>query len=265
MLKLYRVLLHLYPAGFRDEYAKPMEQAFRDELADAKGGLAVVWLSLGVLVDLACSIPRQLAVEFGRDSRHALRLWAKRPLHMGLAAAALGLAIGANTGVFSVVNALLLRSLPFRDPDRLAAMIHFMPPHDSAAQFDSWRQHSTYLQDAAVFEDGDVNIGGPQLMLRAHIAMTSSDFFTLLGSNPVIGRTFAPGDHSVVVISYRLWQELYAGSDEILGKILHVYGLQPHPDEPLTIIGVMPANFEYPANAVLWQAADFTPSLLHLK
>ena len=192
-----------------------------------------------------------------RDGKHSLRLWAKHPWHTGFAAVALGVAIGANTGVFSVVNALLLRSLPFRDPDRLAAMIHFLPPHDSGMQFDSWREHSNYLQDAALFEDGDLNIGDSQHMLRAHIAMTSTNFFSLLGSGPKIGRTFASGEHAVAVISYALWQELYAGSDQVLGKTIRVYGLQPHPEEPLTIIGVMPADFDYPATTLLWKAPEY--------
>lgn len=258
MLKLYRFLLHFYPAAFREEYAKAMERDFRNELAEAHNGFAGVWLWMRLLFDLAVSLPVQLAIEIDRDSKHALRLWAKRPWHTGFAVVALGVAVGANTGVFSVVNALLLRSLPFRDPDRLAAMTFFIPPHDSAAQFDSWRQHSNYLQDAALFEDGDLNIGDRQHMLRAHIAMTSLNFFSLLGSEPVIGRTFEPGDHSVAVISYGMWQQLYAGSDEVLGKTLHVYGLQPHPDEPVTIIGVMPADFDYPANTVLWKAPQYT-------
>jgi putative ABC transport system permease protein len=221
-------------------------------------GFAVVWLRLRLMLDLAVSIPKQLVIEIGQDSRHALRLWAKRPLHTGFAVVVLGVAIGANTGVFSVVNALLLRSLPFRDPDRLAAMIHFLPLHDSVAQFDSWRKHSNYLQDAALFEDGDLNIGNPQLMIRTHVAMTSWNFFSLLGSRPVIGRTFAPGDHAVAVISYALWQNLYAGNVQVLGKTLHMYGLQPHPDELLTIVGVMPADFAYPEDAVLWKTAEYT-------
>ncbi len=258
MLRLYRILLHLYPAAFREEYAKAMEQEFRDELAEAKMGPAVVWLCMRLLFDLAVSLPVQRSSEIGRDSRHALRLWAKGPWHVGFAVAALGVAIGANTGVFSVVNALLLRPLPFRDPAELAAMIHFNPPHSSAAEFDGWRQHSNYLQDGALFEDGDLNTGDPQHMLRAHIAMTSHNFFSLLGSQPAIGRTFASGDHSVAVISYALWQDLYAGNEQVLGKTIHVYGLQPHPDEALTIIGVMPADFDYPAETVLWKSPEYS-------
>jgi predicted permease len=256
--KLYRALLHLYPAAFRDEYAAPMEREFLDELAEAHSSYAFAKLWLRLLTDLAISIPAQLTREISQDARHTLRLWSKRPWQTGFAILALAIGIGANTGVFSVVNALLLRSLPFHDPSRLAALIHFLPPHDTAGQFDSWRLHSNYLQDAALFEDGDVNLGGPQQMLRAHIAMTSANFFTLLGSQPVIGRTFAPGDHAVAVISYGLWQELYAGSDQVLGKTIRVYGLRPHPDEPLTIIGVMPSDFDYPATAALWKAPEYS-------
>ena len=259
MLRLYRILLRLYPTAFREEYAKAMEQEFRDEQAEAQTPFTVVWLWMRLLFDLAVSLPVQLAIEIGRDSRHALRLWAKRPWHTGFAVVALGVAIGANAGVFSVVNALLLRSLPFRDSAGLAALLHFIPPHDSSEQFDSWRQHSNYLQDTLLFEDGDLNIGEPQHMLRAHVAMTSSNFFSLLGSQPVIGRTFAPGDHAVAVISYAVWQDLYAGSDQVLGRTIRVYGLQPHPDEPLTIIGVMPGNFDYPASTVLWKISEYTP------
>jgi predicted permease len=258
MLKLYRILLHLYPAAFREEYARAMEQEFRDELAEAPMGLAVVWLWMRLLLDLAVSLPVQLAIEIGRDSGHALRLWAKRPWHIGFAVVALAVAIGANTGVFSVVNALLLRSLPFAHPAGLAALVHFIPPHSSAAEFDAWRQHSNYLQDAALFEDGDLNTGDPQHMLRGHVAMTSLNFFSLLGSQPVIGRTFASGDHAVAVISYALWQDLYAGSDQVLGKTIRVYGLQPHPDEALTIIGVMPADFDYPVDTVLWKSPEYS-------
>jgi putative ABC transport system permease protein len=199
MLKLYRMLLHLYPAAFREEYAKAMEQDVRDELAESPIWPAVAWLWMRILFDLAVSLPVQMAMEIGRDSRHTLRLWAKRPWHTGFAVVALAVAIGANTGVFSVVNALLLRSLPFRHPDELAALIHFIPPHSSAAQFDAWRHHSNYLQDTALLEDGDFNTGDPQHMLRTHIAITSSNFFCLVGfprghrPNIRIRRSFSRG------------------------------------------------------------------------
>ncbi len=102
----------------------------------------------------------QLAREVAQDARHTVRLWSRRPWHTAFAILALAIGIGASTGVFSVVNALLLRSLPFRDPERLAYLSNFFAPHDSAAQFHEWRKQSSYLNDAALFEGLDVNLGG---------------------------------------------------------------------------------------------------------
>ena len=252
MLRVYRLLLNLYPATFREEYAKPMEQEFRDELAEAPNGFVVCWLWLRLLFDLAISISSQFAIETWRDSKHAFRLWTKRPWQTGFAVVALAVAIGANTGVYSVVNTLLLRSLPFRNPDRLAALIHFMPPHDSARQFEEWHGHSTYLADGALFEEGDFNIGNADHFLRAHIAQTSWNFFSLLGVRPAIGRAFARGDEAVAVIGYGLWQEVFAGTERVLGSTIRVDG------KPVTIVGVLPPNFGYPSKTVLWKSAQFT-------
>jgi len=151
-LRLYRWLLKLYPAGFREDYAELLERAFRDELHESTGAAALAILWIRLFADLAISIPSQFVREVTQDARHALRLWARHPWHTGFAILALAIGIGANTGVFSVVNALLLRSLPFRDPERLAYLSSFFEPHDSAKQFHEWRGQSAYLADAAVFE-----------------------------------------------------------------------------------------------------------------
>src|ERR1700674_4751709 len=144
-LKLYRWFLRLYPAGFRENYAGPMEREFRDELAESSRvwALAALWIRL--LADLAISIPVQVSREVSQDLRYTLRFWASRPWHTGFAIVALAIGIGANTGVFSVVNALLLRSLPFPEPDRLTLLHQFIPPHDSTREFHDWRQQSAYL------------------------------------------------------------------------------------------------------------------------
>jgi hypothetical protein len=91
------------------------------------------------------------------------RLWASRRWHAGLAIAALAIGIGANTGVFSVVDALLLSSLSFHEPDRLALLHQFIPPHASAEEFHEWRRRSAYLADTALFEESDVNLGGARV------------------------------------------------------------------------------------------------------
>lgn len=257
-LKLYRLLLKLYPASFRENYAAPMERAFRDELAESSGVYALAAFSLRLVADLAISIPVQVSREVWQDTRHALRLWANRPWHTGFAVVALAIGIGANTGVFSVVNALLLRSLPFQEPSRLASLRTYLVPHDSAKQFHDWRQQSTYLADAALLEQFDANLGGSRKPVRAHVAQTSWNFFSIFGTQPILGRGFRPeedtlGRNAVAVIGYGLWQQLFAGDRRALGSTIRVDGI------PLTIIGVAPPGFEYPSNTVLWKAAAFSP------
>ncbi len=200
-----------------------------------------------------------------QDLKYALRLWAARPWQAALAIAALAIGIGANTGVFSVVNALLLRSLPFREPDSLALLHQFIPPHDSAKQFHEWRQQSAYLADAALYEEGDVNLGGVRVGTRGHVAQTSWNFFTVLGTQPVLGTGFSadqdvdgtgwglPGSNAVAVISYGLWQQLFSGDAKVLGATIRLDGV------PLTIVGVAPSGFDYPGKAVLWKPGAFSP------
>ena len=257
-LKLYRFLLKFYPTGFHDDYAGPMEHEFRDELAESSGIFALGRLWIRLLADLAVSIPLQFLREISQDARHTLRLWANRPWQTGFAILALAIGIGANTGVFSVVNALLLRSLPFHDASRLASLGRFFPPHGSAKEFHEWRQQNTYLADAALIEQFDANIGEVQSPMRAHISYTSWNFFALLGMQPAMGRWFkdgedSPGNNAVAIISYGLWQQLFAGDRRAVDSTLRVDGV------PLTVVGVAPAGFNYPSNTDLWKAADYSP------
>jgi hypothetical protein len=213
---------------------------------------------------LAISISSQLASEVVQDARHTIRLWARRPWYTALAILALAIGIGANTGVFSVVNALLLRSLPFRDPERLAYLSWFFEPHDSSNQFHEWRRESAYLADAAVFEQSDANLGGAGEWRRAHVTQVSWNFFPVLGIQPALGRGFAPGDdvdgtgwgppgpNAVAVIGYGLWQELFGAARQVLGTTIRIGG------RSLTIIGVAPAGFDYPGKTVVWKPAAFS-------
>lgn len=199
-----------------------------------------------------------------QDVRYALRFWASSPWQTGFAVVALAIGIGANTGVFSIVNALLLRSLPFREPDRLALTHEFIPPHDTAKQFHEWSQQSTYLADAALFEEFDVNLGGARVVSRIHVAQTSWNFFSVLGTQPVLGRGFAsedevdgtgwglPGRNAVAVISYGLWQQAFGADPRALGATIRIDG------NPLTVIGVAPPGFDFPGRAVVWKPAAFS-------
>jgi putative ABC transport system permease protein len=192
------------------------------------------------------------------------RLWTSRPWHAGLAITALAIGIGANTGVFSVVDALLLRLLPFHEPDRLALLQQFIPPHDSAKEFHEWRQQSSFLADAALFEENDVNLGGARVASRAHVAQISWNFVSVLDTQPVLGCGFEPEDevdgtgwglpgrNAVAVIGYGLWQQLFAGDPKALGATVRIDGI------PLIVIGVAPRGFDYPGKAALWKPAAFS-------
>jgi putative ABC transport system permease protein len=216
------------------------------------------------LYPVAILLLLQVSRELFQDFKYTLRLWARRPWHVGFAVAALAIGIGANTGVFSVVNALLLRSLPFREPDRLALLHQFIPPHDTRKQFHDWREQCAYLSDAALFEELDVNLGGAQVVSRAHVAQTSWNFFSLMGTEPLLGRGFAPeddvdgmgwglpGPNAVAVIGYGLWQRLFGGDSKALGATIRIDGTS------LTVIGVAPPGFDYPGKAVVWKPAAFS-------
>jgi len=206
----------------------------------------------------------RFAGEAAQDARHTIRQWARNPWYAALAILALAIGMGANTGVFSVVNALLLRSLPFRDPERLASLQLFFAPHDSARQFHDWREQSTYLADAALWETADVNLDGAGEWQRARVAQTSWNFFSILGAQPVLGRAFLPGEeadgagwgppgsNAVAVIGYGLWQSLYGGDPKALGATIRVDG------HALRVIGVAPPGFDYPNKTVIWKPAVYS-------
>jgi len=199
------------------------------------------------------------------DLKYTVRLWAHHPWPAAFAIAALAIGLGTTTGVFSVVNALLLRSLPFHEPERLAVLHEFIPPHNSAREFHDWRQQSSYLADAAIFEENDVNLGGTPVASRVHVAQTSWNFFTVLGVHPVLGTGLAPdedvdatgwglpGRNAVAVIGYGLWHQLFGGNPNSLGATIRIDGV------PLTVVGVAPPGFDYPGKAVLWKPAAFSP------
>src|SRR3989441_10348732 len=258
-VRLYRRLIELYPAAFHQTDAGSLEQTFRDELDKASGTWRFARLWFFVLADLFVSIPVQVMRAVPQDGRYTFRLWARHPLHTVFMIAALAIGIGATTGGCSVVNTLLLSSLPFHDLERLASFQpnEFIPPHDSSKQFHDWREQSTYLANAALVEENDVNIGVDFEAVRVHAARVSWNLFTVLGTPAALGRTFQTGEDAldsdqVAVIGYGLWQQLFGGNRGAIGSSIRVNGKQ------LTIIGVTPPGFDYPRDTVLWLPAKFS-------
>jgi predicted permease len=220
------------------------------EMHAALAGWRGLWLH--TICDVITSAPGQVLGELGLDLKHGIRVYRRRSLSMSVALIALGLTFGVSTGVFSVLNALLLRSLPFSNPAQLAELS--LSPVDAMsgrAAFQEWYRNSPYLQDAAAFSSSDMNLTGSHDAFRVKAAETTANFFSLLGINPVIGRTFTTdedilGHNAVAVIGHALWQQLFGGDPGVVGKSLDLNGAR------VTIIGVAPASFDYPGKTTIW-------------
>ena len=244
LTRLYRKMLRLYPASFRQEYEGAMDRQFRDEQRDAHGWKGKIELWLHAFSDIAVSAPRELARELGQDLRFALRVYWRRPLSAVIAIGTLALAVGASTGLFSVTSALLLRGLPFGDASRLVEL-RFSPfsAGNGRAGFAEWRDHSSYLERAATFSTSEMNLNSGRDALRVRVTETSANLFSLLEVQAQLGRTFVPeedrpGQNHVIVISHRLWEQEYGGSPSVIGSVTHLDGAA------LTIIGVAPSHFD---------------------
>ena len=254
---MYRLLLKLYPASFRENYSGPLQRQFKDDYAEVQGACRAGYDSGSrTLLDFARSMPAQFAREIGQDSRHAVRLWRRRPVHTAFTLGVLAIAIGANTGVFSVLNALLLRSLPFADPTRLALLRMSSPPARNAGEFHAWRQQSLYLADAALYSSVEMNVDEGREAARLRLTETSWNFFSLLGTQTVrAGRLLptktrpgaerSPSSDMVCGSS---------GSEAILGPSEPRFALN---GTPLTIVGIAPQGFDYPLKTAVWSPTVF--------
>ena len=200
--------------------------------------------------------PTEAARGLYRDLAHAARLYRRRAVSTGLALATLALAIGATTGVFSVLNARLLRSLPFRDPGRIVVLRDFSRCCDRS-QVESWRKNAGYLAGVAFYTTEEMTIGaGSQTPERVQVAQTSANFFSLLGTALPLGRGFAEGEDmagrdSVAVLSYGLWQQAFGGDPRILASTIRLNGV------PLTVVGVAPPAMDFPDRAAVWTPTMF--------
>jgi len=167
----------------------------------------------------------------------------------------LAIAFGATTGIFSVVNAVLLRELPFREPDRIVDI--FQAPVRSLtamAQFrDNLSESRDYLDDNAIYVTTLLNVERQGLGSRLRVTETSANFFELLGTKPAIGRTFSseelePAGSQVAVLSHRVWLQNFGGDTSVIGTQLTLNGL------PFTIIGIASPAMDFPYKTDVWTA-----------
>jgi putative ABC transport system permease protein len=198
------------------------------------------------------------------DIRYGARSLWKRPGFTTLAVITLALGIGANTAIFSVVNATLLRPLPFREPERVVMLWGFLPKMaqtadklpSSSGNFVSLRDQNQSFENLSAFRTWSWQLtgGGEPELLRG--ARVSADFFPAVGVSPALGRVFSPEEDlpnraPVTIISHELWQRHFAGDKNAIGKTLTLTG------QSVMIVGVMPQGFRFPGGANMIPGLQF--------
>lgn len=199
-----------------------------------------------------------------RDVRFALRQLTKAPGFSTVAILTLALGIGATTAIFSVVNGVLLRPLPYPDPDALVRVHETIPQYGrfsvAPATFLDWRDQNTSFDRLAVYGGSSATFAWSSGPERVPGAVVSWDMFPLLRATPTLGGNFtpeqdAPGGDNVIIISHGLWQSRFGADPQVVGTTVTVNGL------PTTILGVMPPDFYFPTRAVeYWMPIALNPS-----
>jgi putative ABC transport system permease protein len=191
-----------------------------------------------------------------QDVRYGSRMLAKNPGFTAVAILTLALGIGANTAIFSVVNAVLLRPLPFAAPDRLVRVVSVRmpanaPDNASYPDFLDWRARNHVFESMAVFRTGDFTLTRQGDAVQLAGAAVSADLFRLLGVRPSSGRAFLPEEDKpgaadggdAVILSHRLWQERFGTDRNVVGRTIDL------DNKNFTVVGVMPAGFQFPIQA----------------
>lgn len=284
---LYRRLLRLYPREFRARYADDMAEFYRDRVRPrASSRRAVMRLWIRLLPDVVAGafaehIARWLPVRspsyhepvarreetmsmLWQDVRYTLRSMASRPGFTAIVLATLALGIGANAAIFTAVNTVLIRPLPYAAVDGIVDFVHG-DPHSTVSEpeFVDYQRGIGAFEKLAAYSASTALIGDGEQTARARGTRISRDFFSILGVAPAIGRVFTADEFShlnqsrVTVISHGLWVQRFGSDPRIVGKTLEINGT------PITIIGVMPADFSFPSSVTaFWRPWRLNPDSL---
>jgi putative ABC transport system permease protein len=187
---------------------------------------------------------RVLLRQFAQDLRYGLRTMRRGPGFAAVAVLTLALGIGANTAIFSVVNAVLLRPLPYRDPARLVTVLHDGWKPVAPANFLDWREQSRSFESIAAAQLWSLTMTGRERPEQLEVLQTSAEMFHVLGVEAALGRTYAagedqPGRERVLVLSHGFWRRSFGGAPDVVGRQVTLDG------EPYTVVGVMPPDFQF--------------------
>ena len=253
-MRLYRALLHLYPSSFRHEYGEEMTRLFAERRRSA-----TAWHRLSLwteaLSDALATAPRIHLDMLRQDLRYTWRSLSRARGFAATAILVMAVGIGATTAAFSLTDRVLLRPLPFPDPDRLVQVWERVPGYPmmepSAANFTDWRAMATSFEGLAAHGllTATLIVDEPE---RVTGATVTANLFPLLGMQPALGRTFREdedrqGADRVVVLSDRLWRRVFGAAATAVGSHVRIN------DDTYTVVGVMPPDFHYPQRETeLW-------------
>jgi putative ABC transport system permease protein len=273
-----RALLRVYPAAFRERFGAEIVQQIRDEAAATRtrGRGAHILFFIATVFDLVRSgitehidptwrdhlpAPRKEGRMSGtlrgwaRDIRHAMRSLQRAPGFAAVVIVTLGLAIGVNAGMFTVVRAVLLDPLPYRAPDRLMHIAATSPGSGLPDEFGvsneffvHYAERSELIEDVAIYNSFTNTLRVGDRVERIRMSWPTSTLFSTLGVTPMLGRApTAEDEEGAVVLSYELWSTWFGNDSTVLGQTVQIFG------EPRTIIGVMGREFQFPIDGtMLW-------------
>lgn len=263
-MRFYRALLHLYPASFRAEYGTEMCSVFSERRRSTSGLLAVLGLWIETVFDVLFNAVQVHWDLLRQDLRYAARTFRRAPAFALTAILLVGLGVGATTAVFTITDHVLIRPLPFTDPDRLVKLWENRPPYThmslSPPNYRDWKNMSTVFESMEAYRGLGANMSWQGQPQRVGGASISAGLFPMLGVQPMLGRMFDAADDrdgapGTLLLSYRLWQAAFGGDAGVVGKKILL------DNAPYIIIGVLPRDSYFPSpDAELWTAMRFAPA-----
>lgn len=264
--RIYRNLLRVLPFDFRSEYGGEMELTFHEQRNEAESGLkALLKMWWAVIVDLFKTAPREHFSVFSQDVRFAFRMIRKDFGPTLTAILILALGIGANTAIFSVVNSVLLKPLPYIDGNNLLVLQNRQVKLDnenvgfSVPEIEDYRQRTRTLSGLVEYHMMTFTLFGGAEAHQVRTGVVSWQFFDLFGVKPLLGRTFVAADeqhgaNKVLVLSYEFWKQAEKGDPHIIGKKYQMN------DAVHQVIGVLPQIPQYPNDNDVYMPTTSCPA-----
>jgi predicted permease len=252
--RFYRGLLRTLPFDFRQEFGDEMEETFREQRAETvrgRGTSALLKMWWSTILDIFRMAPREHLSVLSQDARYAVRMMRKNFGYTVGAILILGLGIGANTAIFSVVNSVLLKPLPYLEGDRLvvvrqqAQKLGIEDTFFSVAEINDYRTRSRSLSGLVEYHGMSFTLLGGDEAHHVRTGVVSPEFFEFFGVKPRLGRTFVadddrPGAQPVLILSYEYWKRSEHGDPNIIGRTYRMN------DKPHIVVGVLPPIPQYP-------------------